>query len=83
VSSGDASDFETRTGFLRCTTGCYRIKSDPLPRALLLFLPFAIVRHSCFRPNFDQGTLTMEWTIPQHEEICLSCEVGAYANAEL
>jgi len=27
--------------------------------------------------------LTMEWTTPQHEEICLSCEVSSYANAEL
>jgi hypothetical protein len=27
--------------------------------------------------------LTMEWTTPRHEEICLSCEVSSYANAEL
>jgi len=25
----------------------------------------------------------MEWTTPQHEEICLSCEISSYANAEL
>jgi len=25
----------------------------------------------------------MEWTTPQHEEICLNCEVSSYANAEL
>jgi hypothetical protein len=25
----------------------------------------------------------MEWTIPQHEEIDLNCEVNSYANAEL
>jgi hypothetical protein len=25
----------------------------------------------------------MEWTTPQHEEICLNCEISSYANAEL
>lgn len=25
----------------------------------------------------------MEWTTPEHEEICLNCEVSSYANAEL
>ena len=31
----------------------------------------------------DKGALTMEWTTPQHEEICLNCEISSYANAEL
>jgi hypothetical protein len=25
----------------------------------------------------------MEWTTPQHEDICLNCEISSYANAEL
>jgi hypothetical protein len=25
----------------------------------------------------------MDWTTPSHEEVCLSCEVSSYANAEL
>ncbi|HCC57274.1 MAG TPA: pyrroloquinoline quinone precursor peptide PqqA [Solibacterales bacterium] len=25
----------------------------------------------------------MEWTAPQFEEVCLSCEIGRYANAEI
>jgi hypothetical protein len=35
------------------------------------------------RVLFNKGELTMEWTTPQHEEICLSCEISSYANAEL
>jgi hypothetical protein len=30
-----------------------------------------------------KGAPLMEWTTPQHEEICLNCEVSSYANAEL
>ena len=26
---------------------------------------------------------TMEWTAPQFEEVCLSCEIARYANAEI
>ena len=29
------------------------------------------------------GASTMEWTTPEHEDICLSCEISSYANAEL
>jgi hypothetical protein len=27
--------------------------------------------------------IPMEWTTPQHEDICLNCEISSYANAEL
>jgi len=30
-----------------------------------------------------KGASTMEWVIPQHEEVDLNCEVSSYANAEL
>lgn len=25
----------------------------------------------------------MEWTMPQHEEVSLNCEISSYSNAEL
>jgi hypothetical protein len=25
----------------------------------------------------------MDWRTPEHEEICLVCEISSYANAEL
>jgi hypothetical protein len=34
-----------------------------------------------FKPTKEIST--MEWTTPQHEEICLNCEISSYANAEL
>ncbi|MBZ5591444.1 MAG: pyrroloquinoline quinone precursor peptide PqqA [Acidobacteriia bacterium] len=27
-------------------------------------------------------TRTMEWTTPDFEEVCLSCEINTYANPE-
>jgi len=46
-----------------------------------------LLRPSCWRNQSPYGSntggTTMEWTTPQHEEICLSCEVSSYANAEL
>ena len=27
--------------------------------------------------------LSMEWTTPQFEEICLNCEINSYASASL
>jgi len=33
--------------------------------------------------SLKKGDTTMEWTAPQHEEICLNCEISSYANAEL
>ena len=42
-----------------------------------------LVTQLVLRTSLIWEELTMEWTTPQHEEICLSCEVSSYANAEL
>ena len=42
-----------------------------------------LVAQPVLRLSLIMEELTMEWTTPQHEEICLSCEVSSYANAEL
>jgi coenzyme PQQ precursor peptide PqqA len=30
-----------------------------------------------------QGVITMEWTAPAFEEVCLNCEINSYASATL
>ena len=60
--------------------------NESCPRSLPCVILYRL-RRMCRRTQSQYGSntggTTMEWTTPQHEEICLSCEVSSYANAEL
>jgi len=57
--------------------------AETCPNALNLAGYALLVTQLVLRTSLIWEELTMEWTTPQHEEICLSCEVSSYANAEL
>jgi hypothetical protein len=64
---GSSSEKEESQGYQKSSIDFLFSMTYPPSRLWLLFF----------------GRPTMEWTTPQHEEICLSCEISSYANAEL
>jgi coenzyme PQQ precursor peptide PqqA len=42
----------------------------------------AFVGYNGFLSNPHVETRNMEWTTPDFQEVCLSCEINTYANPE-